>query len=951
MPPEVQEKAPEKASFEGGLLSNNNMDDILNQHERQNPAQDQDQDQAQDQNQNPQLVTRGRSFMDKGEAVFTDAEADAKEQAAIGARATLIARMQDENTKSQQEAQQMSNQHLVHKQRVMDAAILEAKERKKATFVAQAEYYAALSRTGPANAEQANQRFGQLINGMENADAETINLLAPSLGVIRENIEHGRGAFMRTLTFAVTRKRHAESALNKANQRYQESLQNIPRINREWNRTLLEYRRNNYKVRSRNYDRLFRKYYMLSRGEDLSAEGAGRNFLRQGQEGFDNANVNNAKNIAEYMGKYNDVQAITNAIEQNPFANIASEIVARKALGEGSSNTMEGLLKKHTMVTLEAFGVAEGNRQIRNLGEEQAGPQPVQRVRIKIDNQFKGYKAKNQRNAEGTLVVDENFAGKGDEARRNMTDLNLVIDERGANGAYLYSQKSAKLYNTRSKRTGQRTNGFYIDGEFISSNKDIIKNPGEAKSGFAKEAEQERLRAAIRRSDFFRHINKGTIQYYMNYDDSNRNASPQEIKEKFLAKRAGLFSGTKLLQNLYDGTLLGTAGGLFGAYVGDQKNIPFVPDDAIDKVYGKYASTSGSIMNLDKSFKLGYAGMAVAAITPVAAIFGQADYGAKLSTLLGSIVGMAQNIATFVDLRKKWKNCKPGDQKWPLVMDFIDNFLGLCGNITSLIDHIAKTLLSDQIRGICSVIRNVFGMLKDIISFIGSGVEKYRITKSDTALATAMEALRNNGAQANPDEVAEGEALSNNAQSKMFLSLARKRATRDQYNATFSFLSKGLDSAGTVMGLGEKSSWFNPISLPFKLAGKVVSFLGMGWNKIQGKGLRRSNIGTMLGDENLDKVSGFDMILKEETGINNKHYLSDLLRVFMTVDMHCLLHKSAANGDAGGLRLAKDVIKPYYQQKNNETIEDFLARVSFNRLLKAAGAPSDWRSVLLASIS
>ena len=166
MPPEVEEKAPEKASFESGLLSNENINDTLAA--------------------NPNLITKGRSFMDQGEAVFNDAQANEKETAAQGARATLIARMQDENTKSQQDAEHMRNQHNAHKERAMDAAIAEAKERKKATFVAQAEYYAALSRTGPANAEQANQMFGQLINGMANADAETINLLAPSAGGIHD---------------------------------------------------------------------------------------------------------------------------------------------------------------------------------------------------------------------------------------------------------------------------------------------------------------------------------------------------------------------------------------------------------------------------------------------------------------------------------------------------------------------------------------------------------------------------------------------------------------------------------------------------------------------------------------------------------------------------------------------------------------------------------------------
>ncbi len=930
MPPEVQEKAPEKASFDSGLLSNENLEATLNE--------------------NQELINKGRSFMDQGEAVFSDEEAQAKENAAEGARATLIARMQDENAKSRNDAESMRNQHAEHKQRVMDAAITEAKERKKATFIAEAEYYAALSRTGPQNARQAMMDYTAFTHRLANADQDTINAVARCGQVINRNLHDGRGAFLRALTFSGTRRSHAHSAMNKAENNAYEASSKIPRIAGEWNRFLADYREKTYKVRSRNYDRLFQKYYMLSRGKQMNAAGEGQKFKRQGEEGFEEANRNNAKNITEYMGIYNNPDGIVAAINQNPFGNITSEIVVRKGLTEGSNNTLEGMMKRHTMVTMEAFGVDANNRQVRSLAEEQAGQQPVQRVRIKIDNQFKGYKARNQYNAEGTLAVDDAFAGRGDDAKRAMAELNLVVDEKGANGAYLFSQKSAKLYDLKNKRTGRRTNGFYIDGEFISADKDVVKNPNEI-SGSGKAGDQEKLRTAIRRSDFFRHINKGTIQYYMNYDEDEKRVQEKEIERKFMARRGQLFSLTSIGQNLYDGTILGTAGGMFGAYVGDQKNIPFVPDDAIDKVYGKYAATTGSMMNMDRAWGLGYKGLVAASVLPIAATIGQATGGAQISAILGNFINMANNIAVFVDLRKKWKSAKPGDQKWPLVMDFIDNTLSLISSITTVIDSFADALWSDQIKGFTNIIKNVFGMIRDTISVIGSGVEKSRITRSDRSLLTALDTFKNQRPEDNPDEFAKGEAVSKNAQSKMFLTLARRRATRDQVKGGFGFFAKGLDSVGTVMGLGEKSSWFNPVSLPFKLAGKVVSFIGMGVNKFIGMLQREDNMGIMLGDKSLDDISGFNQILKEETGINNRHYLADLVRVFTTIDTHCLLHKSAARNDNAGLKVAQDVIKPYYQKREGETIEAFVARVSFNRLMKAVGAPNNWRSVLLESIS
>ena len=54
MPPEVKEKAPQKASFQSGLISNENLADTLNAP------------------QNNNLITKGHSFMDSGENAYTD---------------------------------------------------------------------------------------------------------------------------------------------------------------------------------------------------------------------------------------------------------------------------------------------------------------------------------------------------------------------------------------------------------------------------------------------------------------------------------------------------------------------------------------------------------------------------------------------------------------------------------------------------------------------------------------------------------------------------------------------------------------------------------------------------------------------------------------------------------------------------------------------------------------
>ena len=940
MPPKVKETAPEKAEFKGGLVSNENIEDVL-------------------ENAPEGVITKKRSFMDKGEDIFTDEEKEQREQLAEGARATLLARMKDENTKSQDDAQRAEQEHQRHKENAFDAAIRRARSKKLEAYIKKAQYYAALSRTGPEGVTGAIQGLSQLNTVVGNRNPIVTSAVRSANNEIRENQRAAHGKLYRMFFWTGTRKDLALSSYEKAEQSAVEAASSIRAESDRWDEYMRQYREGVYKVRSRNYDRLFQSYYVLSRGKQMDAEGEGTNFKRQGDENATEANTN-AKDIAEYTGKYNEPSSWANKVLTDPFDGSMSEIVAGKTLNDGSRNTMVGNIKHHTMVTMEAFGQdAEGN-QIENAAGEQAGDEPVQRVRIKIDNKFQGYKARNQINAQGNLTADDNFAGAGEAQRRGMEDLNLVADEKGANNELIFSQKSAKIYSATNKRTGANTSGFFVGGEFISSDKEVLKDQTEAKkaSSFNKVNLDEKLRVAIRRSDFFRHINSGTIQYYMNYDDVRREVSDQHVEGDYMAKRDSLFSKTKIGQNLLDGTLIGAIGAAAGTTVSSVKEWNDIPDDVIDNTYVSYAIVQSSIADAkdkffgkkDKGAVFAALSLGSAAILPVSAIFGQADVGAKFGALIGTAISMLRNVSKFVEGINELRKRQKGQKKSPIIWSMTQATLNFLASLANLIDQIADNAVTDVVKGICVVVRDSIFTIKDIVSIIAAGIEKTRITKADERMKTLMDSVKGNILNPTAEDVNEGRSLMNNSQATNFLRLSRKRATRDQWNSGFDALGRGLNAVGTGIGLGDKKAWFNPLSLPFKLASKFVTFLGMGVNKFLGRNLRKDNIEMMLGEKDLDNTPHFNEVLKQETGINNKHYIADLMRVFMTIDMHCLLHKSAVAADVAGFNLAKDALAPYYKMNEGETNESFVSRVSFKRLLSAVGAPGNWRSVLLESI-
>ena len=943
MPPEVKEKAPQKASFQSGLISNENLADTLNAP------------------QNNALITKGRSFMDSGENAYTDEQQQQREETAQGARATLLVRMQRENQQSRIDAADMEEKHRLHKENEMDPAINHAREKVKAAHFAKADYLIALSKTGRTNADQALQELNSFRNEVGAGDNAINAKMQSAQNSITRHRDNPRNKFLRAVSFASASKNSARRAYNNATDAAFNAATHIRAASNRWDEMLSEYREGTYKVHSKNYDRLFQSYYMLSRGKEMTKEGEGVNFKKTDDAGANDQNAN-AKDIVEYTGRYVEPGSWFTKVHANPYQTELSRIEAGKGTSENSNNFMDGKLKHHTMVTLEAFGQNANGEQVHTLGEEQAGEEPVRRVRFKIDNTFKGYKAKNQINVQGQLE-DSGAPNKDVDHRIGMGNMNLVADEKGVNGEYIFSQKSAKIYNAKSKNNSQRTNGFYIGGEFISANKDVMTDQQEqtyfSSPNFKKIQQDERLRAAIRRSDFFRHINKATIQLYMNYDDTTQEISDQNVKRDFMSKRDGLFSWTSLGQNLLDGTLLGTLGGLATTTLSGIKTWEDIPDDKINNLYVKYADVAMKSANTkekipgtkDKGYVFGGLSLAATAIMPASAIFGAAETGAKTSLAAHTVISMLKNISQFVGAIKNMKKRHVGDSKIPFIVTMGEAILDFLASAATFIDYFADKALSDQVKGWAGGVKDAILGLKDIVDLIIAGVEKSGISKSDAKLKTVMSAVKGTLPGASNEQVAEGQALQNNTQASAFLKLARARANKDQWKSGFGAVSKGLNSAASFVGMGDKTAWFNPLSLPFKLASKVVSFLGMGWNKILGASRRADNVEMMLGDRKLDGTPHFDEILKEETGINNRHYISELARVFTAIDTHCLLHKSVQGGDPGGFALAKDVVSTYYKKKDTETDEEFVRRISFNRLLKAVGAPKGWRSVLMESVS
>ncbi|MBQ6966693.1 MAG: hypothetical protein IJP84_02175 [Lachnospiraceae bacterium] len=289
----------------------------------------------------------------------------------------------------------------------------------------------------------------------------------------------------------------------------------------EWDKIRQNYRDTTFRNHYNKYDGMASSYYTFTRATGNQAE---RNLATY-------AGV--AKSIAEYTGVYNTGQfnSLADAIENNPYAEVR---LGKKNYKDRTTDSLNEevpnrFIKLHKTIVMNAFG--EG---VHNQAEEtETG---AKRIRMKLLSDFRGYRAKSQytdNTHKNTRATNDSAAARGKmtpaEIRNSNPQapvgteaarMNLVLDEKGKNREFLFSEKSAEIREVKTKN-GQTVKGFYSEGRFISADHTKMNDDSQMKGG-GKELEsisyEEKLRDAIRRSDFFRHINSGTIQHYMGYE-------------------------------------------------------------------------------------------------------------------------------------------------------------------------------------------------------------------------------------------------------------------------------------------------------------------------------------------------------------------------------------------------------------------------------------------------
>ncbi len=472
--------------------------------------------------------------------------------------------------------------------------------------------------------------------------------------------------------------------------------------------------------------------------------------------------------------------------------------------------------------------------------------------------------------------------------------------------------------------------------------------------------------------------------------DIGKSLRPDKLNmhiEDLSAKRDGFFSLTNLRQSFWDGSLLGTLSGSFSAVTSDVGSMKIGGD--INYACNSFTKNYGEVIS-DASTNWGLALAPIPAI--ITATTGgiqkveddKGGYTYKPSEAANtslSIIGTIQSALSFVEhiaslvqeIKHAAKAKSKGESIWPYVGSIFKLILDMIGDLINIVYWWLDTPLVKGVVKIFGLVKNIVGFVKGIVDSIRTSMEINKITSTESDIETAMTqfAARKNTVLQNgqTQNVTEndmettkqkiGFVASNNSQGQYFLSLAKSRARRARKMAIASIITNSIDGAGNFMGAASALSWFNPVALPFKIAAKVSAFIGWAVGKIHDSGHFSENVAKALGNSDFAKYSGFDSALKRETGINNRHYLVDLARIFMAVDTHHLIRKPGKTD--GETALAINLMQPYlsvagagdqrFQGDNLTRNKALLQRVPLSKILAAVGAPSNWRAVLRSSIA
>ena len=497
-------------------------------------------------------ITDGNSAL-KDKIHQTDTQKN-RQQVMRDIRKGLRDRMNENNENSRKAAEDMMKEHKSLREQ-MQVALMKAKEATRQKKLLNAKLLAERSRQSNALAETSETE----LNGIVSEETEALrednvllnrkkrramgNKVMPRGNVNAEKTEDdvsARDVEQRTadLTYLNSLKDVAtqnKSAVHKKNlfsvfraigkkmdrDSTEGDLAKQEAVIREQQRVLRDKTKAWNEKRKKDYDSgSFRKYYNDYDSAIQSYRALNRNNV--------DTSLLPKKDIREYVGEFDldTLDETLGKLENNPYLNAEIKIKNKKA-GRGIEDA--DLIKSHSKITL--------------LSEE--NEDGIQ-VRYKLSEDFKGYMAARQFKPDDPSALTDRPKKFRKGKKLTADEMRLQIDEKDAANKFINTQDNLEIIQAKTKviLTGKKVNGVFLNGEFLSADRKVIKGMKDGHTvgmlnRWKYTKQKEEVRKAVLKADIFQLINAKSIQAAAGYEANQVSGASRiqaKMKKEIMAK-------------------------------------------------------------------------------------------------------------------------------------------------------------------------------------------------------------------------------------------------------------------------------------------------------------------------------------------------------------------------------------------------------------------------------
>ena len=327
-----------------------------------------------------------------------------------------------------------------------------------------------------------------------------------------------------------------------------------------------------------------------------------------------------------------------------------------------------------------------------------------------------------------------------------------------------------------------------------------------------------------------------------------------------------------------------------------------------------------------------------------------------IATIVKNTLKLAKAVYKNIQKQKKEIEAKAkGDPDYDPKpdMEFLNNkwtkfTLTLISTGANVSQVIGKYTKIKPLKNIASMVKNIIAVVTNAIDIREADALKGRINKIDKDYETAITMVDKNDASKTKEHENIAKVLKENSQLQYGLSCARSNANTSLIKNGFGIVKNSIKSVISAVKVFwpdtiGKDTAFNVVDA---VSGTVIDGVQMVTEIARNRSITRATIEKMLGS-NFSKVDRdlLNDVLRREVGIVNVDYLTDLAKIFMSINTHVYLTKAESDTEK---TIGHQIVQALFNNKN--ITKNDIGKVSIGKLMGIMGVQNNFHKIIKHSL-